>query len=245
MGIALKRRDNAPIVKYIFGGAIDIIMNEHNVEKSLEFVKTACHKLLKGEFPLSEFIISKTLKSFYKKPQQIAHNVLACRQAQRDPGNRFEPNDRVPYAFIATNVKNQLQGNRIETPEFIRQNKLTLDYRMYLTNQIMKPVSQIFELVPGYENIEDIFNQMMDCYENERTGTLSMDQFVKKRDNTFAKLSDLIKQSRADKIAAGNIVEVDVDEDDDHCQEIIDDDEVDDDTEDGVEGTSNYDDPNF
>ena len=145
MGIALKRRDNAPIVKHIFGGGVDIIMNEHNIEKAIEFVMTSCHKLLNGEFPLTDFIVSKTLRSFYKKPQQIAHNVLACRQAQRDPGNRFESNERVPYAYIIASGKDQLQGDRIETPDYIKLNNLPLDYRMYLTNQIMKPVSQIFD----------------------------------------------------------------------------------------------------
>uniref|UniRef100_A0A6C0BLG1 DNA-directed DNA polymerase n=1 Tax=viral metagenome TaxID=1070528 RepID=A0A6C0BLG1_9ZZZZ len=203
MGIALKRRDNAPIVKHIFGGAIDIIMNEKDVDKAREYVINECRRLLKGEFPLSDFVISKTLRSYYKKPQQIAHNVLACRQAQRDPGNRFEPNDRVPYAYIATpGMKDALQGDRIETPEFIQQNKLTLDYRMYITNQIMKPVSQIFELVPGYENIQEVFNRMLDDYENERDGVQKLDQFLKTNATVtsklmFTKFSDLVAQARA------------------------------------------------
>ena len=65
--------------------------------------------------------------------------------------NPFEPNDRVPYAFIVNKSSSDLlQGDRIETPTFIQQNHLQLDYRMYITNQIIKPVSQIFELVKGY-----------------------------------------------------------------------------------------------
>lgn len=34
MGIVLKRRDNAPIVKTIYGGVIDIILNKRNIEDS-------------------------------------------------------------------------------------------------------------------------------------------------------------------------------------------------------------------
>ena len=37
MGIVLKRRDNAPIVKDIYGGIIDILMKEQDVEKSVQF----------------------------------------------------------------------------------------------------------------------------------------------------------------------------------------------------------------
>jgi len=253
MGIALKRRDNAPIVKHIFGGGIDIIMNEHNVEKGLSFVKNECQKLLRGEFPLTEFIISKTLKSYYKKPRQIAHNVLACRQAQRDPGNRFEPNDRVPYAFVVNSNAAALQGDKIETPEFIKQNKLLLDYKMYITNQIMKPVAQIFELVPGYEKTEDTFKLMIDRYENERTGNISLDRFIKKRDPStdITRLSDLINQAKQHRQEQREIIDItDGDENDDDI--VVDDEDIISDHECDHEGDngenielSNYDDPNF
>jgi DNA polymerase delta subunit 1 len=246
MGIALKRRDNAPIVKHIFGGGIDIIMNEHNVEKGLSFVKNECQKLLRGEFPLTEFIISKTLKSYYKKPRQIAHNVLACRQAQRDPGNRFEPNDRVPYAFVVNSNASALQGDKIETPEFIKQNKLLLDYKMYITNQIMKPVAQIFELVPGYEKTEEIFKLMIDRYENERTGNISLDRFIKKRTTNITSLSDLINQAKQHRQEQREIIEI-TDADEDDIDNDIDEDIMSDHEGDTGEiaELSNYDDPNF
>ena len=35
MGIVLKRRDNADIVKHIYGKVIDIIMNKKNLEASI------------------------------------------------------------------------------------------------------------------------------------------------------------------------------------------------------------------
>ena len=53
-------------------------MDQLDIKKAFEFVKAECLRILDGQFPLSEFVISKTLKSYYKKPQQIAHNVLAC-----------------------------------------------------------------------------------------------------------------------------------------------------------------------
>ena len=39
MGIVLKRRDNAPIVKDIYGGIIDILMKEQNTERAISFLK--------------------------------------------------------------------------------------------------------------------------------------------------------------------------------------------------------------
>ena len=38
MGIVLKRRDNAPIVKDIYGGIIDYILNK-NIEGSYDFLE--------------------------------------------------------------------------------------------------------------------------------------------------------------------------------------------------------------
>ena len=37
MGIVLKRRDNAPIVKDVYGGIIDILMKEQNVDSAVKF----------------------------------------------------------------------------------------------------------------------------------------------------------------------------------------------------------------
>jgi DNA polymerase elongation subunit (family B) len=236
MGIALKRRDNAPIVKHVFGGGVNIIMNEQNIEKAREFVFDECQKILKGEFPLDEFIISKTLRSFYKKPRQIAHNVLACRQAQRDPGNRFGSNDRVPYAFIVNSNKSALQGDKIETPDFIQQNKLQLDYRMYITNQIMKPVSQIFELVPGFEDTTEMFESMMKIYEAQRTGNQSMDQFLKPREKPARESLNLYEEIQKRRVEFLKRQQV---------EEVTDSDTEDLDGDDVVEGVSNYDDPNF
>lgn len=145
MGIVLKRRDNAPIVKHVFGGMIKIIMEEHSIEKAIKFVMQECDKVLQGHFPLNMFIITKTLRSYYKNPQQIPHNVLAQRIGKRDPGNKPNSNDRIPYVFII-NPDAETQGDRIETPDFVTKHNCKVDYGHYITNQIQKPVMQIFEL---------------------------------------------------------------------------------------------------
>ena len=100
MGIVLKRRDNAPIVKDIYAGVIDIILNKKDIDSAKEYFKEEIAKLLKGEVDLSKLIISKTLRGFYVNPTQIAHKVLADRMGERDPGNKPAPSDRIPYCYI-------------------------------------------------------------------------------------------------------------------------------------------------
>jgi len=152
MGIVLKRRDNAPIVKDIYGGVIDILMKERDIQRALEYVDKCLQDLVDGKVPMEKLVITKSLNSFYKKPQQIAHKVLADRIASRDPGNKPTSGDRIPFVYIVNPNKKALQGDKIETPTYIRENNIQIDYSFYITNQIMKPLLQLFGLV-----LEDIW----------------------------------------------------------------------------------------
>jgi len=154
----LKRRDNAPFLKDGYGGVIDILMKDQDVGKAVNFVKTMMQKLVSGQISLDKLCITKSLRSGYKNPQSIAHKVLADRIGKRDPGNKPKPGDRVKFAFVEVKKEKgvkQLQGNKIETPEYIREHKLDIDYTHYITNQLMKPLQQVFALLleqlPGFD----------------------------------------------------------------------------------------------
>ena len=147
MGIVLKRRDNAPIVKDIYGGIIDILMKQQDIKKATEFLKSCLTNIVNENYSVDKLIITKSLRSGYKKPQQIAHKVLADRITSRDPGNKPSSGDRIAFCYIHNTNKKALQGEKIETLAFINDNKLKIDYSFYITNQIMKPVQQLFALV--------------------------------------------------------------------------------------------------
>ncbi len=176
MGVVLKRRDNAPIVKHFFAGVVDILLRHIDtqefqeyircnpevdergalIRRAQQFITTETNKLLEARFPVDKFILSKSLRAEYKNPDSIAHRTLADRANERGTDN-FQSNDRVAYVHVVTKpVKGQklLQGEKIETPQFAAENKLKLDYKHYLTNGIEKPVSQIFglavEALEGY-----------------------------------------------------------------------------------------------
>ena len=180
MGIVLKRRDNANIVKVIVGGIVDIIINEQDIDKAVRFTQKSVKKLLTGKYPMDKFIITKTLRAEYKKPEQIPHKVLADRMAERDPGNKPQTNDRIPFAYIEIEEKKGqsiLQGDRIEHPKYIINNGLKLDYLFYLTNQIMKPALQFFDLV--LDKPEEIFLNYIYKEQNRRKGMKEITHFFK------------------------------------------------------------------
>jgi len=198
MGIVLKRRDNAPFLKDGYGGVIDILMKDQDVGKAVDFVKSMMQKLVSGQISLDKLCITKSLRSGYKNPQSIAHKVLADRIGKRDPGNKPKPGDRVKYAFVEVKKEKgvkQLQGNKIETPEYIREHKLEIDYPHYITNQLMKPLQQVFALLleqlPGFDKAKyemdlhkfkeldkDAFEKKETLLRNKEIKRLIFDEFL-------------------------------------------------------------------
>jgi DNA polymerase elongation subunit (family B) len=148
MGLSLKRRDSCDYLKDVYGEILNILMKENNIQKAIDYLDNALNDLIDGNVSMDKLMITRALRSDYKNPQQIAHKVLADRIGQRDPGNKPKPGDRIKFVFTQSKIINKklLMGDRIETPEFIKENKLKIDYTHYITNQLMKPLQQLFGL---------------------------------------------------------------------------------------------------
>ena len=150
-------------MKIIYGGIIDIILNHRDIPRSVVFLKEMLGKLVSGKVPIQDLIITKSLRGTYADPERIAHKVLADRMAARDPGNKPQSSDRIPYVYIY-NPKARLEGDRIEHPDYVRAKKLKLDYKHYILNQIMKPVLQIYGIIledlNGYKRSKDYWLKM-------------------------------------------------------------------------------------
>ena len=268
MGIVLKRRDNANIVKRVVGGMVDILLNKMDVEGAVDFVRNSIENLLKNKYPLSDFVTTKTLRGTYKNRGRMPHVCLADRMKLRDPGNAPQVNERVPYIAVVKD-KNQiikdkledfsicieklcnsyvnfkgifkgngleklfnefkkiettkkyvdgindlykklsrevketndregylismkktikytlldcyspraLQGDCVEHPTYIKENKLRVDFLFYLTNQIQNPTVQFLDLL--IDNPNDIFNQAINIENNRRSGNTGLSKFFK------------------------------------------------------------------
>ena len=181
MGIVLKRRDNAPIVKHVFGNVIEKIMIDRDLQKSVEWLKQTLHAIRQGKFPMSYFVITKSLRGYYKNPKSIAHKVLADRIGERDPGNKPKAGDRMPFAYRKLpedmlvdkdncyksgprkgQPRNRkiLQGDRVEDPTYMKDHGIDLDYEFYITNQIMNPVKQVLDLEMNPKETELLFKNI-------------------------------------------------------------------------------------
>jgi len=178
MGNVLKRRDNAPIVKDIYGGVVNILMKDKSLPKSIKFVNESLKNMIEEKYPIEKLLVTKSLRGYYKNPKQIAHKVLADRIGLREQGSKPGAGDRMNYAYIKNENKKALQGEKIETPEFIKDNNLKLDYGHYISNQIMKPLLQLFAL--ELENIKEFKDKQFYIKEYNDKKTLTWEQEIEK-----------------------------------------------------------------
>lgn len=149
MGIVLKRRDNAPILKLAYGSAIYQLLNNRNIPAAVQAVKNHVAELVSGTMKLSLLTITKSLSADYAGTPP-AHKMLAERIAARDAGNAPAAGERIGYIYIKAGTGQQaqkLQGDRIETPGYIESRGLQYDAQYYIERQLMNPISQLFSLL--------------------------------------------------------------------------------------------------
>jgi hypothetical protein len=158
MGIVLKRRDNAPLLKMCYSAAIDRLLNHRDIPGAVACVKEKVNELVEGKMKLSQLTITKSLRAEYSASVTLPpHKMLADRMAARDPGNAPASGDRIGFVYVKPPVGQQaskLQGERVETPQFIQENDLKVDPEYYIEHQLMNPLSQLFGLMlehlPGF-----------------------------------------------------------------------------------------------
>jgi DNA polymerase elongation subunit (family B) len=150
MGIATKRRDYAGVVKVIYGGAIRILLTDRDPVAAATFVREKLMDLAKGKVSTTQLTLTKSLRAEYKAATPPAHKMLADRIKARDPGNAPASGDRISFLYIlpkAGQAASNLQGDRIETPTWIKEKRLGIDFKYYMEHQLMNPLAQLFALI--------------------------------------------------------------------------------------------------
>ena len=162
-GLETVRRDNCALVREVIQTSLDKIIIERNVPSAINFVKSQIADLLQNKMDISKLVITKSLNKGaeyalglpggkaedYKVKQ--AHVELAARMRKRDAGSAPQMGDRVPYVII-TSAKGASTYEKSEDPIYVLENNLPIDSKWYLTNQLSKPLTRIFE--PIIENVE-------------------------------------------------------------------------------------------
>uniref|UniRef100_A0A7S4JRR7 DNA polymerase n=1 Tax=Odontella aurita TaxID=265563 RepID=A0A7S4JRR7_9STRA len=162
-GLETVRRDNCALVREVIQTSLDKILIGRNVPGAINYVKSQIADLLQNKMDISRLVITKSLnkgaeyalglpggkKEDYKMKQ--AHVELAARMRKRDAGSAPQMGDRVPYVII-TGAKGAANFEKAEDPVYVLENNIPIDCKWYLTNQLSKPLTRIFE--PIIDNVE-------------------------------------------------------------------------------------------
>lgn len=147
-GIALIRRDWAPITGKILKKCLDSILIDGDILTAAKYTHNKIIELKQLDLKKSgDFIDDLLLTRRYggdlsKYKTDPVHIKLIKRMIER---GEPEPcsGDRIPFIII-----NEYEGtfsNKGENPEYAMQHGYTIDVDYYLKKQIMKPVAEIFE----------------------------------------------------------------------------------------------------
>lgn len=172
MGISLKRRDNANIVKYICGNILEQIINKRDTKGAEKVAKKILKDIIKGKFGNDYFVISRTLKETYADRTMHSHVWLADKIAERDAGNAPQINDRIPWIFVYPEINNKSwvfqkkskEERKLkdfaEDPQYIKEKGLKPNYLIYIRDQIKNPALEFLNLVSdkGNKIFEEIIN---------------------------------------------------------------------------------------
>ncbi len=150
-GLENVRRDNALIGSETLDRVLALVIEEHDytAERSIAYVKTQISELLMGRLPLSKLIISKNLSKSFKHYENSGtmqpHVELAKKIAARShlTGEQcYYTGDRVPFVMLCGD-KNAKGATLAEDPLYALNNRLPIDYRYYIENQMMRPLLRI------------------------------------------------------------------------------------------------------
>ncbi len=148
-GIALVRRDNAPILKSVLQECLDTILFKKDAQLALDIARQhVCKVIDNAHETLDPFVISKTLRTDYKNDQQP--HVHVARRIHQRRGFPVPSGARVPYVFVEdAHNPDQKQAQKAEDPDYAREHGLTIDRLYYIDHQLREPLVSLFKPVVG------------------------------------------------------------------------------------------------
>jgi len=206
-GMPVKKREWAPWTREILEKVTHYILYD-DLEKIQPDIEEHLKNLISGEVPLDKLKISKNYKGklAYKSMRQI-HLQVVLRKEDRE---RWPVKDRtrVYFAVIKGQQKQFMRG---ETPEYIEENKVELDYMYYLQRQFYLPMKKLLTYHPELFDFDALFADYMrklelkeknlvdisECLKGDKgIQIMSYDEMIKKRKKDTNSLTNPNKRKK-------------------------------------------------
>lgn len=143
-GLAVVRRDCCDWVANTLRDTLHRLIMDRSVEDAKGIVQTQLRRLVNNEVTIPELTLSKRLSGSYKS-ENLPQLTVTRKMEQRNKGSAPKSGDRVAFCIIEGDPRQKI-FERAEDVGFIAANptSVKVDRKHYLTNEIMKPVIQLF-----------------------------------------------------------------------------------------------------
>jgi DNA polymerase I len=145
-GVASARRDYCQYTREVYGNTVRAIF-EKTPEEVLAYVVSSLDRLVKGEVPLQDLVMTKSIKSLESYTNTNAPHVVMAKRLVQD-GMTLELGSRLEYLFAKVPGA-RLQGQRMYTPQEVEVLELEVDTLYYIEKQLLKALDEILGLI-GY-----------------------------------------------------------------------------------------------
>jgi hypothetical protein len=179
-GIAITRRDYCKMVKNCYSEVIDCIVNDENLDASVEIYKSYIDRIDNYQIDIDDLVVSAMLAKSYKtKP---VHVHLAEKLKERH--EEVQVGDRIPYIYIESNDPTLQKSELGEDPKYAIEHNLKFNRKCYL-EQLAKPLLGFFKCVlsNNEDELDDIINYTNDKLVEYGGAKLKVSDFKMKEDD--------------------------------------------------------------
>ena len=143
-GIETVRRDWCDATTKTLFEVLNILLREQNPKKAFDYVKNILLKLGKNEIPIEDLVITKSISKAISAYKGIQPHVELVKKLRKRNGTAPSVGDRVSFVIVKGM---QLLSERAEDPEYVKSNKIPVDAKYYVENQILPPLERVFEVI--------------------------------------------------------------------------------------------------
>lgn len=145
-GIALVRREHAPLTKKVLQDVLKVMLWDRDPPEALAVARRHVLRVLDDANPMDDYVMSKTLRTGYKSAAQP--HVTVARKTHERRGTPVPSGTRVRYVYVE-DLKNPdgKSSDRAEDPDFALENDMTVDRLYYIKNQLWNPLVDMFKPV--------------------------------------------------------------------------------------------------
>jgi len=145
-GLQVVRRDSCKFVRDTCKELLGTILESPDPGNAFRLACAAKDRLLSGNVPLEDLILTKSLSSDYKVP--MPHVEVVKKIRERNPGSEPQVGSRVEFVIVKT--KGDRLFEKAEDPQWVRVNPhIKLDLKYYFEHQLQKPAEDLLEPLIG------------------------------------------------------------------------------------------------